>query len=535
MIRSPLPPFALTALVAAAPLSAQALPVKEATLANGLRVLLVERHDEPTIACGWLAKVGSAQERPGITGLAHLLEHMMFKGTKTIGTRDAARDAELNALQDRLQARIREEMDLLWERQRRGEIADMMDPKVRTPRLQGLLQEFEALVKEQRGLIVKDEIWQIYQAAGSTGLNASTGQDRTFYIVSIPANKLELWTLLESDRLLNPVFREFYSERNVILEERRQTLESRPDGTIGEAFNAMTWMASPYHWQVIGWPSDIAQVTREQAADFYATYYAPNNLTAILVGDFDTSRALALMEAYFGRIPANPRGVPRVITQEPVQPAEQRMIAQAETSPSLQVVFKAVPSVHKDAAPFRVLAAVLNGTSTGGGPRGGGPSGRASGRLARSLVLDKKVATQASAFFRGQKLDGLLTLRAMPAPGTAPEALEPLLDAELDRIAREGITDQELARVKNAAQVAFYLQQESNAGLRGALAEAEASGSYRDFLEGPDRINAVTPEDVKRVAREYLQKERRSVLITTRKGASPEGRRPRAGKSQEVK
>ena len=142
----------------AAPLSAQEIPVVERTLSNGMKVLMVARHDQPTISCGWLARVGSANERPGITGLAHLFEHMMFKGTKTIGTRDAARDLELNRLQDEVQAGVREEMSVLREKQRRGEIADMMAPAARSPRLVELLAKFDALVTEQRALIVKDEM-----------------------------------------------------------------------------------------------------------------------------------------------------------------------------------------------------------------------------------------------------------------------------------------------------------------------------------------------------------------------------------------
>jgi len=321
----------LAALLVAAPLGAQSIPVVEKTLSNGMRLVMVERHDQPTISLGWMARVGSADERPGITGMAHLFEHMMFKGTRTIGTKDAKRDAELNDLQDKVQAQIRQEMSILRERQRRGEIADMMDPKARTPRLQQLLKDFEGLVQEQRGLVVKDEMDRIYTQAGGTGLNASTSQDRTFYIVGLPSNKLELWMWMESDRLANPVFREFYSERDVILEERRQTLESRPGGVVGEAFNAMTWAANTYHWEVIGWPSDIAQVTREQASTFFATFYAPNNLTAVLVGDFDPAKAEALAERYFGRIPTNTKGVPEIITLEPAQPAEQRMVAEVET------------------------------------------------------------------------------------------------------------------------------------------------------------------------------------------------------------
>jgi predicted Zn-dependent peptidase len=513
----------------AAPLSAQEIPVVERTLSNGMKVLMVARHDQPTVSCGWLARVGSANERPGITGLAHLFEHMMFKGTKTIGTRDAARDLELNRQQDEVQVGIREEMSLLREKQRRGEIADMMDPAARTPRLVELLAKFDALVTEQRALVVKDEMDKIYQENGSTGLNASTSQDRTFYIVSIPSNKLELWTWLESDRLANPVFREFYSERNVILEERRQTLESRPGGLVNEAFNAMTWMAHPYHWQVIGWPSDIAQVTREQANEFFDTFYAPNNLTAILVGDLDPEKTHALMERYFGRIPANPKGVPEVVTMEPAQPAEQRMAAEVEMTPSVAASYKAVPAVHADAAALQVLSVVLGGAPMMGRPGMGGPMRPPSGRLHRALVLDQKVATRASAFFRGQKYGGLFSVSATPAPGKRPDDVEPPLYAELERLVKDGITEEELSRAKNALRVAHYTRLESNAGIREALAQAESAGTYRDLLDSPKKVEAVTREDVQRVAQRYLVKESRSVLVTTRKGGGEGMSRRRPG------
>ncbi|MBK9375101.1 MAG: insulinase family protein [Holophagales bacterium] len=513
----------------AAPLPAQEIDVVERTLSNGMKVLIVERHDQPTVSCGWLARVGSANERPGITGLAHLFEHMMFKGTKTIGTKDAARDLELNGMQDEVQVLIREEMAVLREKQRRGEIADMMDPAARTPRLGELLAKFDALVAQQRALIVKDEMDKIYQENGSTGLNASTSNDRTFYIVGIPSNKVELWAWLESDRLANPVFREFYSERNVILEERRQTLESRPGGTVNEAFNAMTWMAHPYHWQVIGWPSDIAQVTREQGSEFFATYYAPNNLTAILVGDLDPEKTHALMEKYFGRIPANPKGVPPVVTMEPVQPAEQRMVAEVEMTPSAEASYKAVPAVHGDAAALQVLGVVLGGAPMTGRPGMGGPTRPPSGRLHRALVLDQKAATRASAYFRGQKYGGLFTVSATPAPGKRPGEVEPLLYAELDKVVKEGISDDELARAKNALRVAFYTRLESNSGIRESLAQAESSGTYRDLLDSPKKVEAVTRDDVQRVAKKYLVKESRSVLLTTRKGGGEGMPRRRPG------
>jgi predicted Zn-dependent peptidase len=524
-------PVLAALLLGATPLIAQDVPVVERTLSNGMRLVMVERHEQPTIAFGWLARVGSANERPGMTGMAHLFEHMMFKGTKTIGTRDARRDAELNARQDAVQARIREELSVLREKQRRGEIADMMDPKARTPRLQEALAEFDRLVKEQRELIVKDEMDRIYTQAGATGINASTSEDRTFYIVGLPSNKLELWFWIESDRLANPVFREFYSERDVILEERRQVLESRPGGLVGEAFNAMTWMASPYHWEVIGWPSDISQVTREQANEFFATYYAPNNLTAILVGDFSADAAYALAERYFGRIPANPKGVPEVITLEPRQPAEQRMVAEVETLPSLQVEFKTVAAVHKDAPALQALAGILGGAPMFMG-RPGGPGGMRppSGRLHKALVLEQKVATSASASSRGMKMGGIFTFRVTPTPGKSPGELEPALYAETDKVLKEGVTAEELQRFKNATLVGLYSRLETNTGIRETLAQSLAVGTVQDFKDSLARIQAVTREDVQRVAREYLVKDGRNVLLTSRKGGGrpPEGmRRPR--------
>ena len=514
--------FVVASIVASAALDAQDIPVKEHTLKNGMRVLLVERHDEPTIACSWVAKVGAVNERPGITGLAHLFEHMMFKGTTTIGTKDGRRDVELNTAQDRVQTEIRKEMSILREKQRRGEIKDMQDPAVRTPRLQSLLNEYDKLVEEQKALIVKDEIWALYEAAGSTGLNASTSNDRTNYIVSIPSNKLELWAWLESDRLLNPVFREFYSERSVILEERKQTLESQPTGRIGEHYNAMNWMATPYTWSIVGWPSDITYVSREDAQEFFSRYYAPNNITAILVGDFKTDEAIKLVERYFERIPANPRGVPDLYTEEPERVAQKRMYAETVTNPSIQISFNSVASVHKDSPALSVLSSILSG-------------GGLSSRLSKSLVLEQGAALNASASSRGMKYGGSFSLSASPAPGKTPEEMEPLIYAEIEKIIKDGPTDAELDRVKNAQQMSSYMIMDSNVSIRSALESAETTGTYKDYFQRLPNILAVTKEDVQRVAREYLVKDKANVLITTRSTtpAAPGGR-GRANQTQEA-
>lgn len=503
-------PFARSlalATMAIATSSAQNLPIQEHRLSNGMRVLLVERHDEPTISVGWVARVGSADEHPGMTGIAHLFEHMMFKGTNSIGTRDAKRDEELNAAQDKVQIQIRQELDVMREKQRRGEVVDLMDPKVRTPRLQQLLGEFDGLVKEQRALIVKDELDKLYKQAGARGMNANTTTDRTFYHIDVPANKLELWAWLESDRLKNAVFREFYSERDVVLEERRLRTDATPTGRAFEAFEAMLWKAVPYTWPVIGWISDITQLNREQANAFFATYYAPNNLTAILVGDFKSDEALPMLERYFGRIPANPKGVPQVITQEPSQIAEQRMNVEVEANPMLVVAFKAVPGVHRDAAALGVLGAVLNGQS---------------GRLNKELVLRQKLATSAGAGLNGMKFGGIFYLEARPVSERQPEELEPALYAEMEKLAREGVSEKELQKVKNQVQAESYSRLESANGLRDALAEAEGAGSYRDFLNEIAHLQAVTNKDIKRVAGTYFAKENRNVMLVHRK-AAPQG------------
>jgi len=505
--------FVVASIVGFSSADAQTLPVKEHVLKNGMKVLLVERHDEPTIACSWVAKVGSVNERPGITGLAHIFEHMMFKGTKTIGTKDGKRDIELNAAQDRVQAEIRKERAILREKQRRGEIADIQDPNVRTPRLQELMKEFDKLVEEQRSLIVKDEIWNIYNSAGATGINASTGNDRTNYIVVVPSNKLELWAWMESDRILNPVFREFYSERSVILEERKQTLESRGGGSgrINEHFNAMNWVAFPYTWEVIGWPSDISYVTREDANQFYATYYAPNNITAILVGDFKTNDAIALMEKYFERIPSNPKGVPEIYTEEPTRVGQKRMYAVSQAQPSITIDFHAVSAVHKDAPALTMLGSILSG-------------GRSSARLTKSLVLEQGAALSASAGFSGMKYGGSFTLSATPTPGKTPEEMEPLLYAEVQKIIDDGVTDAELQRIKISRENAMLMVQESNTGIRSVLESAEASGTYQDFLDSIAKFKAVTKEDVQRVAKEYIVKDRANVLVTTQAAPAAGGR-----------
>ena len=282
---------------------AQGIPVVERTLPNGFKLLMVERHEEPRVEGGWVAHVGSANERPGITGIAHLFEHMMFKGTPTIGTKDAKRDLEILAAQETLRDQMREEEAKMRDAWRRGTLADLTNPESKTPRWKELNAQFKKLIDAEREVLVKNEFDRVYTTAGASGMNAFTTEDLTGYFISVPANKLELWAWMESERLLRPVFREFYAERDVVFEERRMRTESTPLGKFAEEFNSLFWEAHPYHWPVIGWPSDIPAISKKQADEFYALYYQPQNITLVLVGDFKPDDAEALVTRYFGRIP----------------------------------------------------------------------------------------------------------------------------------------------------------------------------------------------------------------------------------------
>src|ERR1044071_7475671 len=247
----------LALLLCAHVATAQKEPVQQVVLDNGMRVLLVQRKGDPTVAAGWVARVGSVNERPGITGLSHLFEHMMFKGTRTIGTKNIDENLKVIKEMDDVRAQIRAEEKDLIRRQRLGEVADIKDPKNRSEKHKQLLTRFDELTKREKELMVKDEFDRIYTTAGASGMNAGTSNDFTVYFLNVPANKLELWFWMESDRLLNPVFREFYSERDVVYEERRLSTDSTPTGKFEEEFESMFWVSSPYSWPVIGWPSDL--------------------------------------------------------------------------------------------------------------------------------------------------------------------------------------------------------------------------------------------------------------------------------------
>ncbi len=521
-------------LAGAVPAAAQNIDAKEYWLDNGMQVLMVERHDTPTIMTATVARVGSSNEVTGLTGISHLFEHMMFKGTETIGTKDIKRDREVMAQLDSLKALMREQESIMREQMRRGEIKDMKAPEAKTARYLELDAEFDELIVEQRELIIKDQLSEIYSKHGAFFLNAMTSDDMTMYVVRVPTNKIELMMWMESDRFSNPVFREFYSERDVVREERRMGVESTPTGLIDEDFRAMFWKSSSYHWDVIGWPSDIDNITREQANAYYGTYYAPNNLTLILVGDFEPDEMIKMVKKYFERIPRGTTEPPEVYTLEEKHYGEKRLVAEAETNPQAEIWYHTVAWKHPDSYPLEVLSGIMSGKT---------------GRLYKKLVEEEGIAKSSvdqrgmrmfggdglavGAYQDSKKYAGAFQVSAEGISGIRAEQLEVAMDEVIEDLKTGLVTAEELQKVKNRIRVQQirFMDIMSGIGILFYVGQSAAMGDWTEANNNPDKIDMVTAEDVRRVANEYFQRDGRSVLIINTEGGaeggSPGGEDPR--------
>jgi predicted Zn-dependent peptidase len=517
--------FCAAAILAAAiPAAPQNIDAKEYWLDNGMQVLIVQRHETPTIMAAIFARVGSANEITGITGISHLFEHMMFKGTETIGTKDIKRDRQIMAQLDSLRELMRAEERIMREKLRRGEIRDMLDPEAKTPRYREIDALFDSLILEQRQLITKDQLDEIYTKHGGFFLNAMTSDDMTAYFVRVPKNKIELYMWLESDRFNNPVFREFYSEREVVREERRLGVESTPTGLIEEDFRAMFWKSSSYHWDVIGWASDLGSITREQANQYYDTYYAPNNLTLILIGDLEPDQMIKLVKRYFERIPRGQTEPPDVITLEEKQYGEKRLIAEAETNPKAEIWYHTVAWKHQDSYALEVLAGILSGKT---------------GRLYKKLVEEKGIAKGSASrgrrMFGGsglavdatqdsKKYAGAFQITAEGISGVRAEQLEAAMYEVVEDLKNNPVPEEELQKVKNQLRVQKirFMDIMSGIGILFYLGSNAAKGDWTEANNNPEMCDLVTAEDVQRVASQYFANHQRNVMIINTK-ATPEG------------
>lgn len=482
-------------LVALAPVTTPAYSledrVQRVVLENGLRVLLVERHTSPTVSFYIRHLVGAVDEAEGQTGTAHLLEHMLFKGTRTIGTKNFKEEA-------RVLKRVRASGAALDRERMKGARADEAE-------LRRLAQDLKELQNEAKEWAVENEIDRLYTENGAVGLNASTGQDVTTYKVSLPSNRIELWARIEADRMTNPVLREFYTERDVVMEERRQTYESVPARKLSELFLATAFTASPYRRPVIGWPSDIAYLSPDTLEAFFKQYHSPANTVIAIVGDIHAGKTLELVKTYFGRIPAHPPKVRRV-TEEPPQNGQKRIELVADASPSLIIGW------HKPTLPsfedyvFDVIEALLS-------------KGRTS-RLHRAVVQGKQIAEEVSAVngMPGARYANLFMITGTPRHPHGADELEEAVYGELEKLKKEPVKKQELEKIVNQLRAEFIRELNSNAGLASRLSYYEIiAGDYRYMTRYIEMIEKVTPKDIMEAAKKYLIEENRTVAVLRKK------------------
>jgi predicted Zn-dependent peptidase len=490
----------LSLLHAAAPGLAER--VIEHKLANGLTVLMVERHQTPIVSINMTFAVGGVNEQVGQTGLAHLYEHMAFKGTRTIGTKDYEKEKpildELSQTGTELERRQREAARRSSERP-----ADQDEQAAIT----ALQQRVKDLQEQASQYVAGNEMALLYQRHGGVGLNAGTGKDLTRYIINLPSNRLPLWAAIEADRMANPVLREFYKERGVVMEERRLRNDDSPSGLLFETFTSAAFRAHPYGVPTIGWESDILSLTPATTEAFFKTYYGPGRATIGIVGDINPKEVIALIESTFGKIPAAPPP-PQIVTVEPPQRGERRVEVEFDAEPSLAIGFHKPGIGHPDDYVFDVIDEILTDGLTS--------------RLYTKLVLGSRLASSVNSDsnYPGVRAPNLFVLQATPlAPHTAAE-VEAAILAELERLKSEPVTARELEKVLNNLDADMVRALRSNSGLASQLALYQTvAGDWRYILNARDKIAAVTPADIQRVASEYFTKSNRTVATLVKKVA----------------
>ncbi len=457
-------------------------------LPNGLTLIVCERPEAPVFSYFTVVDVGDVDDPMGQSGLAHMFEHLAFKGTKDIGTTDYA--AEKVALDKVEQAYAAYDVEL---RKRIGQDK---------AKLGQLKAAFDAAVAEAQKYVIPNQFTEIAEHNGATGVNASTGLDETNYFWAMPSNRVELWAYIESDRIMNPVPREFYKERDVVLEERRTRTDSNPVGRLVEQFIATAYVAHPYQRSGIGWPSEVSQITATEAMAFHKAYYVPSNIVVAVVGDVKASETMPILEKYFGRIPAGPRA-PEMTTIEPRQFAEKSVVLREASQPIYIEGYHKPDYRDPDDAVYDAISDVLS-------------NGRTS-RLYKSLVRDQQIAAAAEGFsgFPGVKYPGLFAFLAVPLPGHTPDEMRTAIHKEIDTLKAADVTDEELQMFKTRARADILRGLNDNSGLANQLGEYQLRyGDWRELFKQLKRIDAVSKADIRRVANKvFLASNRTYAMI----------------------
>lgn len=465
--------------------------VVKTKLKNGLTVLMLERHLSPTVSLYIRYRIGAVDEQNGQSGAAHLLEHMMFKGTTSIGTNNYKAEKKI------LDA-IEKTGNLLDKEKRKGTNADS---KI----VEQLVLRLKKLQNDHKKYFIPNEIDRLYTENGGLDMNASTGQDVTTYHVSLPANKIELWARIESDRLLNPVFREFYTERDVVMEERRQRVESDPDGKLYEQFMSAAFKIHPYGRPIIGWEKDLMNLNPASVKKIYARYQDPARIVIAVVGDMKPQDTLKLIDKYFGRISTVKKNL-HVIPEEPQQKEERRVKVEFDANPMMIMGF------HKPNAPARedYILDVLDTILT---------TGRTS-RLFKLLVTDRQIAKSVSSVngLPATRYPNLFTISAQPRHPHTNRELEEIILQEIEKIKTSPVTSDELIKAKNIIKTDYIKNLDSNSEIASMLSYYEVLlGDYRYISEYPKIIDQVTAEDIMNVAEVYFTKTNRTIAVLEKK------------------
>ncbi|MGA2101715.1 MAG: pitrilysin family protein [Candidatus Sulfotelmatobacter sp.] len=467
------------------------------SLPNGLTVVICERPEAPVFSFFTLVDAGSAQDPMLATGLAHMFEHMAFKGTDTIGTKDYAAEKPALAKVEVAYAAYLAERDK----------AVGQDPA----KLKELEKAWKDAIAQADKYVVPNEFGKIIEQNGGEDLNAFTSYDETGYHYSLPENRLELWAYLESERFLHPVLREFYKERNVVIEERRMRTDSNPFGRLLEQFTEEAFAAHPYHRPTVGWISDLNHFSATDAQVFFDKYYVPSNMVVAVAGDIKAAQVMPILEKYFGRIPSHPHP-DETTTVEPPQNSERRVILKESSQPIYIEGYHRPDYRSKDDAVFDAISDLMS-------------EGRTS-RLYRALVRDKKIASFSEGLtgYPGIKYPHLFAFLAVPLPGHKPEEMADAIHAEIDRLKKEDISDEELKMIKTRSKANLIRGLADNEGLATQLATYQTRyGDWRELFRSVDRIDQVTKADIRRVANEVFVDTNRTVGIieTGGGGASP--------------
>jgi predicted Zn-dependent peptidase len=443
-------------------------------------------------------EAGSVQDPLGKTGLAHMMEHMAFKGTDKIGTKDfAAESAALKKVEAAYAA---------YDRERQKTVA--RDDK----KIAELKKQWQDAIEAANKFVQVNEFGEIVEKEGGVGLNAGTNLDETVYYYSMPANRFELWAYLESDRFLHPVEREFYKERDVVIEERRMRTDSNPIGRLVEQFLAQAYDASPYHRPTIGYYSDLNHFSATDALNFFRTYYIPSNLVIAVAGDVDPAKAMPVIERYFGRLPAKDKPE-EYETQQPPQRSERTVTIQDPSQPFYIEGYHRPNYRDPDDAVYDAITDILS-------------NGRTS-RMYRSLVRDQKIAAAAAGFsgFPGSKYATLFAFYAVPLPGHTNTEMQKAIRAEIEKLKTTDVSDEELKMFKTRSRAGIIRSLDSNSGLANMLAELQTRyGDWHELFRQLDRIDKVTKADIRRIANQTFVEQNRTVGIMetqTAKAAEP--------------